>query len=56
VRTWTIALGLSVWSGMTALSGFATSFGALAMARVGVGVGEASASPAWRFSMPTIPG
>lgn len=46
VRTWTIALGLSVWSGMTALSGFATSFGALAMARVGVGVGEASASPA----------
>ncbi len=46
VRTWTIALGLSVWSAMTALSGFATSFGALAVARVGVGVGEASASPA----------
>ena len=46
VRTWTIALGLSVWSGMTALSGFATNFGTLAAARVGVGVGEASASPA----------
>ena len=46
VRTWTIALGLTIWSGMTALSGFATSFGALAAARVGVGVGEASASPA----------
>ena len=46
VRTWTIALGLSVWSGMTALSGFATSFAGLAAARVGVGVGEASASPA----------
>ncbi|CAN5394984.1 hypothetical protein BH10PSE6_BH10PSE6_58830 [soil metagenome] len=46
VRTWTIALGLSIWSGMTALSGFATNFGALAAARVGVGVGEASASPA----------
>ncbi len=46
VRTWTIALGLSIWSGMTALSGFASSFGALAAARVGVGVGEASASPA----------
>ncbi len=46
VRTWTISLGLAVWSGMTALSGFATSFGALAAARVGVGVGEASASPA----------
>ena len=46
VRTWTIALGLSIWSAMTALSGFATSFGALSAARVGVGVGEASASPA----------
>ena len=46
VRTWTIALGLSIWSGMTALSGFASNFGALAAARVGVGVGEASASPA----------
>ena len=46
VRTWTIALGLSVWSGMTALSGFASNFGMLAAARVGVGVGEASASPA----------
>ena len=46
VRTWTIALGLSIWSGMTALSGFATNFGALAAARVGVGIGEASASPA----------
>lgn len=46
VRTWTIALGLTLWSGMTALSGFATNFGALAAARIGVGVGEASASPA----------
>jgi MFS family permease len=31
---------------MTALSGFANSFGALAAARIGVGIGEASASPA----------
>ncbi len=46
VRTWTIALGLSIWSGMTALSGFASNFGQLAAARVGVGIGEASASPA----------
>jgi MFS family permease len=46
MRTWTIALGLSIWSGMTALSGFASSFGALATARVGVGIGEASAGPA----------
>ena len=41
-----IALGLTVWSGMTALSGFANSYAQLAVARVGVGVGEASASPA----------
>ena len=31
---------------MTALSGFATSFAMLATARIGVGIGEASASPA----------
>jgi MFS family permease len=40
-----IALGLSLWSSMTALSGLASSFGYLALARVGVGIGEASASP-----------
>jgi MFS family permease len=41
-----IALGLSVWSAMTAYSGLAASFGQLAVARIGVGIGEASASPA----------
>jgi MFS family permease len=41
-----IALGLAVWSGMTALSGFARSFTDLAAARIGVGIGESSASPA----------
>ncbi len=41
-----IALGLAFWSAMTALSGLATSFVQLALARVGVGVGEASATPA----------
>ena len=41
-----IALGLAAWSVMTALSGFARTFPELAAARVGVGVGEASASPA----------
>ena len=41
-----IALGLGLWSTMTALSAFAGSFGMLAAARIGVGVGEASASPA----------
>lgn len=40
-----LSIGLALWSGMTALSGFAQSFGQLALARVGVGVGEASASP-----------
>ncbi len=41
-----IAVGLSFWSAMTALSGLARGFTHLALARVGVGVGEASASPA----------
>ena len=40
-----MALGLTLWSGMTVLSGFATSFAQLSLARIGVGVGEASASP-----------
>ena len=41
-----MAIGLALWSSMTALSGFAQSFGMLATARIGVGIGEASASPA----------
>src|SRR5262245_41764212 len=41
-----IALGLAVWSLMTALSGFARNFPELALARIGVGIGEASAAPA----------
>lgn len=40
-----IAIGLAFWSVMTALSGLARSFGHLAVARIGVGIGEASASP-----------
>ena len=40
-----IALGLAVWSAMTALSGLARSFPQLALARVGVGIGEAAGSP-----------
>lgn len=40
-----LTIGLTVWSGMTALSGFATNFTQLAAARIGVGIGEASASP-----------
>jgi len=41
-----IAIGLTLWSVMTALSGLAGSYGQLAVARIGVGIGEASASPA----------
>lgn len=40
-----IALGLGAWSAMTAASGLARSFAELALARVGVGVGEAAGSP-----------
>ena len=41
-----IAAGIAVWSVMTALCGLARTFGAMFMARVGVGVGEAALSPA----------
>lgn len=40
-----IAVGLTVWSAMTAASGLVRSFGQLALARVGVGVGEAACVP-----------
>ncbi|MBI1816600.1 MAG: MFS transporter [Deltaproteobacteria bacterium] len=46
VRRSLIALGLAVWSGMTALCGSARSFTELALARIGVGIGEASCTPA----------
>ena len=41
-----IAAGIAVWSLMTALCGMARTFGAMFLARVGVGVGEAALSPA----------
>lgn len=40
-----IVLAVTVWSAMTALSGFARSFPQLLMARIGVGIGEAGGSP-----------
>ncbi|MBT5153404.1 MAG: MFS transporter, partial [Gammaproteobacteria bacterium] len=46
VRRSLISAGLLVWSAMTAMSGFAKSFPMLAAFRIGVGIGEASASPA----------
>jgi MFS family permease len=50
MRRTMISIGLAFWSVMTALSGTAKSFGALLGYRIGVGMGEASASPA-AFSM-----
>jgi len=40
-----VALAVTVWSGMTALSGFAGNYSQLLMARIGVGLGEAGGSP-----------
>ena len=45
-RTRLISIGLAFWSLMTALSGFAKNFAMLATFRFGVGIGEASATPA----------
>src|SRR3954454_20548289 len=41
-----LAAGVFVWSLLTALSGVARSFSQLIVARLGVGVGEATCSPA----------
>lgn len=40
-----LCIGLALWSTMTALSGFARNQLTLSLARMGVGVGEATASP-----------
>jgi MFS family permease len=40
-----IAIALAIWSGMTALSGVAANVTQLALARIGVGIGEAGCSP-----------
>lgn len=40
-----LGLGLALWSCMTVLSGFARNITTLTFARIGVGVGEATASP-----------
>jgi len=45
VRRSIIAMGLTVWSVMTGLCGFAQNFMQLAIARIGVGIGEAAGSP-----------
>mgnify|MGYP000734179909 CR=1 FL=1 len=40
-----VTVALTVWSGMTALSGLAQNYTQLMLARIGVGVGEAGGSP-----------
>lgn len=40
-----IAIALTVWSGMTAISGLAQNYTHLLLARLGVGLGEAGGSP-----------
>jgi MFS family permease len=44
-RTRLMAAGLALWSTMTAASGMAMNFAGLAGARIGVGIGEATANP-----------
>lgn len=40
-----LTIGLALWSLMTAASGLARNFATLSLARIGVGIGEATASP-----------
>ncbi len=44
-RRTVMAAGLAIWSAMTALGGAAVNFLTLAAARIGVGIGEATANP-----------
>jgi MFS family permease len=45
-RRMLLATGMILWSAMTILSGVATSFGELAVARAAIGIGEATVGPA----------
>ncbi len=44
-RTTIISLAVLAWSGMTAVTGLASTFSQLMLARIGVGIGEAGCSP-----------
>ena len=46
IRTKLLGISIVGWSFMTALGGMANGFGVLALSRLGVGIGEASAQPA----------
>jgi MFS family permease len=45
-RRWMIAIGMLFWTAMTLLCGLAGSFALFLVARIGVGLGEASLAPA----------
>ena len=45
-RKWLLGLGIVVWSAATLCCGMATGFTTLFLSRIGVGVGEASVTPA----------
>ncbi len=44
-RTPLLTIGIAVWSAATVACGFASSFGMLFLARIGVGIGEATITP-----------
>jgi MFS family permease len=44
-RPWIMAISLAMWSGFTVLSSYAKNYAILAVARAGVGIGEAGCSP-----------
>ncbi len=44
-RPWIMGVCLAIWSGFTVISGMARSYIPLALARAGVGIGEAGCSP-----------
>lgn len=44
-RTWIVGVGVALWSAATAASGLAKNFGHMFLARMSVGVGEATLSP-----------
>ena len=44
-RTTIIGIGVTVWSGLTAACGMVSNFIQFALVRVGVGIGEATATP-----------
>lgn len=51
-----LSIGLALWLAMTALSGLSRNFAQIGLARIGVGIGEATASPcAWSLISDCFP-